>query len=230
MKITAAIGVGILKPTEILKNIPIFSSLNDDDLSELSMAAVKKAFLKNTVLLNEGDETDSLYIICSGKVKAIINDENGKEVILSIFGPGEYFGEIAFIDGERRSATVITREPTEVLIISSGVFRDIFSSNPNMAFNLLVGAVKRLREATKQIESLALMDVYGRVARLLVNYAKPKGDKLFIEEKLTHQEIANMTGSSREMVSRIFKDLLTGEYISIENRHITINKPLPYSW
>ena len=219
-----------MKPTEILKNIPIFSSLNDDDLSELSAAAVKKTFLKNTVLLNEGDETDSLYIICSGKVKAIINDEHGKEVILSIFGPGEYFGEIAFIDGERRSATVITREPTEVLIISSGVFRDIFSSNPNMAYNLLVGAVKRLREATKQIESLALMDVYGRVARLLVNYAKPKGDKLFIEEKLTHQEIANMTGSSREMVSRIFKDLLTGEYISIENRHITINKSLPYSW
>ncbi|MBU1180961.1 MAG: Crp/Fnr family transcriptional regulator [Proteobacteria bacterium] len=219
-----------MKPAEILKNIPIFSFLNDDDLSELSMAAVKKTFLKNTVLLNEGDETDSLYIICSGKVKAIINDEHGKEVILSIFGPGEYFGEIAFIDGERRSATIMTREPTEVLIISSGVFRDIFSSNPDMAFNLLVGAVKRLREATKQIESLALMDVYGRVARLLVNYAKPKGDKLFIEEKLTHQEIANMTGSSREMVSRIFKDLLTGEYISIENRHITINKPLPYSW
>ncbi|MFH1977668.1 MAG: Crp/Fnr family transcriptional regulator [Pseudomonadota bacterium] len=219
-----------MKPAEILKNIPIFSFLNDDDLSELSMAAVKKTFLKNTVLLNEGDETDSLYIICSGKVKAIINDEHGKEVILSIFGPGEYFGEIAFIDGERRSATIMTREPTEVLIISSGVFRDIFSSNPDMAFNLLVGAVKRLREATKQIESLALMDVYGRVARLLVNYAKPKGDKLFIEEKLTHQEIANMTGSSREMVSRIFKDLLTGEYISIENRHISINKPLPYSW
>ncbi len=219
-----------MKLTEILKNIPIFSSLNDDELSELALAAVKKTFLKNTVLLNEGDETDSLYIILGGKVKAIINDEHGKEVILSIFGPGEYFGEIAFIDGERRSATIITRETTEVLIISSGVFRDILSSNPNLALNLLIGVVKRLREATKQIESLALMDVYGRVARLLVNYAKPKGEKLFIEEKLTHQEIANMTGSSREMVSRIFKDLLTGEYISIDNKHITINKTLPYSW
>ena len=219
-----------MKLTEILKNIPLFSSLNDDELSELALVAVKKTFLKSTVLINEGDETDSLYIICSGKVKAIINDEHGKEVILSIFGPGEYFGEIAFIDGERRSATIITREPTEVLIISSGVFRDFLSSYPSMAFNLLVGAVKRLREATKQIESLALMDVYGRVARLLVHYAKPKGEKLFIEEKLTHQEIANMTGSSREMVSRIFKDLLTGEYITIENKHITINKALPYSW
>lgn len=219
-----------MKITEILKSIPIFSSLNDDELSALAFAAVKKMFLKNTVLINEGDETDSLYLICSGKVKAVINDEHGKEVILSIFGPGEYFGEIAFIDGERRSATIITREPTEVLIISSGVFRNILSSNPDIALKLLVGAVKRLREANKQIESLALMDVYGRVARLLVHYAKPKGDKLFIEEKLTHQEIANMTGSSREMVSRIFKDLITGEYISIENRRITINKTLPYSW
>ncbi len=219
-----------MKITQILKNIPIFSSLNEIELNQMAEAAIRKTFSKNTVLINEGDETDSLYIICSGKVKAIINDEHGKEVILSIFGPGEYFGEIAFIDGERRSATIITREPTEVLIISSGVFRNILSSNPNIAFNLLVGAVKRLREANKQIESLALMDVYGRVARLLVHYAKPKGDKLFIDEKLTHQEIANMTGSSREMVSRIFKDLMTGEYISIENQHITINKALPYAW
>lgn len=219
-----------MKITDILKNIPIFSSLNENELHQLTEAAIKKIFPKNTVLISEGDETDSLYIICSGKVKAIINDENGREVILSIFGPGEYFGEIAFIDGEQRSATIITREPTEVLIISSGVFRNILSSNPNIAFNLLVGAVKRLREANKQIESLALMDVYGRVARLLAHYAKPKGEKLFIDEKLTHQEIANMTGSSREMVSRIFKDLVAGGYISVENRQITINKPLPYSW
>jgi CRP/FNR family transcriptional regulator, cyclic AMP receptor protein len=219
-----------LKITEILKNIPIFSSLNENELSQLAEAAVRKTFFKNTVLMNEGDETDSLYVICSGKVKAIINDENGKEVILSIFGPGEYFGEIAFIDGEQRSATIITREPVEVLIISSGIFRNILSSNPDLAFNLLVGAVKRLREANKQIESLALMDVYGRVARLLVHYAKPKDDKQFIDEKLTHQEIANMTGSSREMVSRIFKDLVSGGYVTVENRRITINKSLPYSW
>lgn len=87
-----------MKITQILKNIPIFSSLNEIELNQMTEAAIRKTFSKNTVLINEGDETDSLYIICSGKVKAIINDENGKEVILSIFGPGEYFGEIAFID------------------------------------------------------------------------------------------------------------------------------------
>ncbi|RPH49785.1 MAG: Crp/Fnr family transcriptional regulator [Desulfobacteraceae bacterium] len=219
-----------LKQAGILKNIPIFSCLHDDELYELTNVAIKKTFSKNTILISEGDSTDSLYVIYSGKVKAIITDENGKEVILSIFGPGEYFGELAFIDGEHRSASIITREPTEVLIISRDGLRDILSSNPNLAFNLLVGVVKRLREATKQIEGLALMDVYGRVARLLAHFAKAQGEKQIIEEKLTHQEIANMTGSSREMVSRIFKDLLAGGYISIENKLITINKPLPYSW
>ncbi|MDQ1330919.1 MAG: Crp/Fnr family transcriptional regulator [Thermodesulfobacteriota bacterium] len=219
-----------LKQAGILKNIPIFSCLHDDELYELTNVAIKKSFLKNTILISEGDSTDSLYVVCSGKVKAIITDEHGKEVILSIFGPGEYFGELAFIDGEHRSASIITREPTEVLIISRDGLRDILSSNPNLAFNLLVGVVKRLREATKQIEGLALMDVYGRVARLLVHLAKSQGEKHIIEEKLTHQEIANMTGSSREMVSRIFKDLIAGGYISVENKLITINKSLPYSW
>lgn len=216
--------------TNILKNIPIFSCLDEDELFELTRVATQKIFPKNSLLINEGDKTDSLYIISSGKVKAIITDENGKEVILSIFGPGEYFGELAFIDGEDRSASIITREATEVLIISREGIRDILSSNPNLAFNLLVGVVKRLREATKQIESLALMDVYGRVARLLVHLAKPYGNKLHIEEKLTHQEIANMTGSSREMVTRIFKDIISGGYISVKDKQITINKQLPYSW
>ncbi|MBU3949052.1 MAG: Crp/Fnr family transcriptional regulator [Proteobacteria bacterium] len=219
-----------MQHTTILKNIPIFSCLDEEELFELNSVATKRIFPKNSLLINEGDKTDSLYIIASGKVKAIITDENGKEVILSIFGPGEYFGELAFIDGEHRSASIITRETTEVLIISREGIRDILSSNPNLAFNLLVGVVKRLREATKQIESLALMDVYGRVARLLVHLAVPHGNKHRIEDKLTHQEIANMTGSSREMVTRIFKDLIYGGYISVKNKQITINKQLPYSW
>ncbi len=219
-----------MQPTHILKNIPVFSCLDEDELFELNSVAIKRVFPKNSLLINEGDKTDSLYIISSGKVKAIITDENGKEVILSIFGPGEYFGELAFIDGEHRSASIITRETTEVLIISREGIRDILSTNPNLAFNLLIGVVKRLREANKQIESLALMDVYGRVARLLVHLAEPYGNKQRIEDKLTHQEIANMTGSSREMVSRIFKDLIYGGYISVKNKQITINKQLPYSW
>lgn len=213
----------------MLKNIPLFSCLNDHELDALSKVAVKKTFPKNTILFTEGDTTNSLYIICSGKVKVTINNNEGKEVILSMLGSGEYFGEMALLDGEPRSACVITKESTELLIISKEDFMDIFSSNP-IAFSLLKGLSKRLREANKKIESLALLDVYGRVARLLIQLAKPKDQNLVIEDKMTHQEIANMIGSSREMVSIILKELSNGGYITIEKKFITINKKLPYSW
>jgi CRP/FNR family cyclic AMP-dependent transcriptional regulator len=219
-----------VKRPDILRDIPLFSCLDDDSLDGLSKVAVKKTFPSHTILLTEGDKTDSLYVICSGKVKVEISDEHGKEVILTMLGPGEYFGEMALLDGKPRSASVVTREPTEILIISRNDFRNILISNPDAVFNLLRGLLKRLREANEKIESLALMDVYGRVAKLFVQLAKPKGPKLVIGEKLTHQEIANMIGSSREMVSRILKELVTGGYITVERKVITINRKLPHSW
>jgi len=213
----------------MLKNIPLFSSLNDQELDALSKVAVKKTFPKNTILFSEGDRSDSLYVICSGKIKVTINDKEGNEVILAIIGPGEYFGEMALLDSGPRSACAITKEPTQLLIFSKNDFMDIFSSNP-IAFNLLKGLIKRLREANKKIESLALLDVYGRVARLLIQLAKPQNQKMVIEDKLTHQEIANMVGSSREMVSIILKELSNGGYITVDKKLITINRKLPYSW
>ena len=213
-----------MKAHQSLSEVPIFSCLNDEELERLDQIAVKKTFPKNTVLLSEGDATDSLYVILSGKIKTIIMDENGKEIILSISGPGDYFGEMAVIDGEPRSATIMTREPTELLIFSRSQLKVIFASHPDIVFNLMKGVTRRLREANKKIESLAFMDVYGRVARLLVQYAAPQDDKMVIEEALTHQEIANMVGSSREMVSRILKELVLGDFISIDKKIITLNK------
>lgn len=219
-----------MKQIDIFENIPLFFGLNDDERDILRKVAVKKTFPKNTILFSEGDRTDSLYLISSGKVKVTMNDEEGKEIVLSILGPHEYFGEMALMDGEPRSAYVVTRETTNVLIISRGDFRNVLSSNSNIAFNIIKGLLKRLREADKKIESLALNDVYGRIARLFVNFARPVDQKLVIEEKLTHQDIANMVGSSREMVSRILKELSIGDYITIDKKNITINKKLPYSW
>jgi len=213
----------------MLKNIPLFSSLSDSELTAIEKVALKKTFPKNTILFSEGDKTDSLYIICDGKVKVTINDNEGKELILSMLGPGEYFGEMALLDDKPRSASVMTKETTELLIISKNDFMNIFSSNP-IAFNLLKCLTNRLREANNKIESLGLLDVYGRVARVLNQFAKSQKDKMVIEEKLTHQEIANMIGSSREMVSLILKELSTGGYITIDKKLITINKKLPYSW
>lgn len=213
----------------MLKNISLFSSLNEQELAAIENVAIKKTFPKNTILFSTGDSTDALYVICEGKVKVTIDDNEGKEIILSMLGKGEYFGEMALLDDEPRSASVTTKETTQLLIISKNDFMDIFSSNP-ITFNLLKDLVKRLREANKKIESLALLDVYGRVARILNQFAKPQEGKMVIQEKLTHQEIANMIGSSREMVSLILKELSNGEYITIDKKLITINKKLPYSW
>lgn len=214
---------------EVLKNVPLFSGLTEHELNALSKVAVKKVVPKNTILFTEGDSSDSLYVICKGKIKVTITDNAGNEVILSILDSGDYFGEMSLIDSEPRSATVVSKEPTELLVFAKKDFMEIFSSNP-IAFNLLKGLLKRIREANKQIESLALLDVYGRVARLLNSLAKPVGERLVVEERLTHQEIANMIGSSREMVTLILKELTNGGYVTSENKTYVINKKLPYSW
>jgi len=219
-----------MKECELLKQIPIFSCLDDDSLDRLWRVAVRKKFGRNTVLLSEGDITDSLYVIVSGKVKTVITDENGREIILSISGAGDYFGEMAMIDGEPRSATIITREVCQMLVFSKADLKESLRANPDMVFTLLKGLVKRLRETDKKIESIALMDVYGRIAQLLMQMAETKDDVHKIDEPLTHQEIANMVGASREMVSRILSELIRGGFISVEKKIITLHKKLPYAW
>lgn len=214
----------------MLENIPVFSCLSEKEIKDLETEAVKKSFPRNTVLFSEGDETDSLYVITEGKVKAVITDENGREIVLSIFGSGEYFGEMAFIDEEQRSATIVTREPVQALIISRDVIKRVLVTNPDFAFNLLKGTVARLRQANRQIEGLALKDVYGRIARLFAQYATTEEGETVLAERFTHQEIANMIGSSREMVSRILKELVVGDYISVDKKQITLKRALPYAW
>lgn len=221
-----------MKNRDLFEKNPLFASLQEEEFDQLIAACARKVFSKNTIILSEGDQTDSLYIIYKGKVKVSIIDEQGKEIILSILGPGEYFGEMtALVDGKSRSASVTTRESCTVYIITKRDFRNLVSHNPDIVFNLLRGSMERLREANKKIESLALMDVYGRVARLFTSLAKQNSDQTsIIEEKLTHQDIANMVGSSREMISRVMKELSNGGYISVDKKIIVINGKLPYAW
>jgi CRP/FNR family transcriptional regulator, cyclic AMP receptor protein len=211
----------------LLKDIPLFSSIDDNSLKYLEKVAVKKSFPQNTILFSKGDETDSLYIIISGMVKTVILDEDGKEMILSTQKADEYFGEMSLIDKEPRSATIMTKEPTQMLIIHRNDFLKVFNSNPDMVYDLFKVLLKRLRNATDKVESLAFKDVYGRIAGLLTQLAKPRGDQWVIDEKLTHSEIANRIGSSREMVSKILKELSTGGYISTDKKRITIHRQLP---
>jgi CRP/FNR family cyclic AMP-dependent transcriptional regulator len=214
----------------MLGNIPLFSSLSESHLQTLSAHAVTRTFPKNAIIVNEGDTSDSLYIIVSGKVKIFLSDEQGKEIILDLQGPGEYFGEIALLDEAPRSASVMTLDASSFLIISKYDFREYLGKNPDIAFDLIRELTRRIRTLTANVKGLALRDVYGRVAAALSSLATNENDKLAINEKLTQQDIANMIGASREMVSRILKDLTAGGYVKIEDKKIIIQKKLPAGW
>ena len=215
---------------QILNDISLFSCMEKSALTRLIDEAGQKTYPKNTILFSEGDETDSLYIVLKGRVKAFLTNQEGKEIILAVFGPGEYFGEMALIDKGNRSATIMTKEQTRVIIISGKSLRDLLASDVNITLNLLKELLDRFRDAQRKIKSLALMDVYGRVTRLLLQLADKEGNERVIKEPITHQEIANMVGSSREMVSRIMQSLTTGNYIEKRNRKIFIRKDFPYNW
>lgn len=214
----------------MLGNIPLFSPLAEKDLRAIASHAVTKTYPKNTVIIHEGDHTDSLYVILSGKVKIFLTDEHQKEVIVDIQRAGEHFGELALLDEAPRSASVMTLEPSTLLIISKAEFESCLARHPKIAVSLIKGLTQRLRNTTETVKSLALMDVYGRIARTLLNLAQEQDGRYVITEKLTHQDLASMVGASREMVSRIMKDLAKGGYIKIEGHRITVKEKLPSGW
>jgi CRP/FNR family cyclic AMP-dependent transcriptional regulator len=181
--------------------------------------------------MTEGDYSDSLYCILSGRVKVFLNDDEGKEVILNVQGPGEYFGELALLDSGPRSASVMALEKCQLMVISKTDFEDFLAKHESAQKKIMLGMIKRLRALTENVRTLALLDVYGRVARVLLQLARPEGDVLMIREELRQQDIANRVGSSREMVSRVLKDLREGGYIEVdEHRHIVIKERLPAGW
>jgi CRP/FNR family cyclic AMP-dependent transcriptional regulator len=210
----------------MLKNIPLFSGLDKSAQQTIAQHAVTKLFPAHTVILHEGEKSDSLYIILYGKVKVYASEKNGSDVILNIQGRGDFFGEMALLDETARSASVMTMEPTRLSIITKAGFRDCLAHHPDLAYELIRALTQRVRSLTDSVRNLALLDVYGRVARTLLNLATKADGKLVVEQKLTHQEIANMVGASREMVSRILKDLANKGYITVERKRITINEKL----
>lgn len=203
--------------------------LREEELRALSGEGVVRSFPKHAVIVNEGDETDSLYIILSGRVKVFLSDDAGREIVLGTQGPGEYFGEMV-LDGGPRSASVMTLEPARFAVVPKQKFREFLRSHPDFAIHLVGKLIRRSRALTESVKSLALMDVYGRVARLLLELAVKEGGRLVINERLTQQDIASRVGASREMISRIFKDLSIGGYITVEHRRITINRTPPRQW
>jgi CRP/FNR family cyclic AMP-dependent transcriptional regulator len=212
----------------ILQQVELFQGLSADEMSALASSSSSRSFPKNTVVIHENDPADSLFIIESGKVKVYCSDKNGKEFIMNTQGEGDYFGELALLDDSSRSASVRTVEKSTFCIIYKDDFNRVLEEHPSIARKLIRNLSQRVRKLTADVKSLALQDVYGRVANVLMDLAEERGDgTMFIPEKLTQQDIADRVGASREMVARILKDLTIGDYIRFEGRHIIINSRLP---
>ncbi len=206
--------------TLLLRNVPLFSALTESQLEVLTGVVSRKSFPRSTTIIAAGDMTDSLYVIISGRLKVMMSDDEGREVILAILGPNEFFGEMGLLDDHPRSASVVAIEPCELLSLAKRDFKKCLAENFEMTMTVVRGLVKRLREADRKIGSLALMDVYGRVARLLLEMAETIDGQKVVTKKLAKQDIAKMIGASREMVSRVMKDLQTGGFIEVRGGSI----------
>jgi len=204
-------------------------ALSDDVLRHIAASGVVRTFPKSTILIAEGDVGDSLYIMLSGRVKVYASNAAGREVVINFHGPGEYVGEMS-LDGEPRSASVVTMEPTTCAIVNRAQFRDFLAQNPDFAQHLIQTLIRRCRSATENVKSLALSDVYGRLVRLINALAVEHDGHQVVEERLTQQDIADRVGASRDMIGKLMKDLVGGGYLVVEDRRITILKRLPPGW
>jgi CRP/FNR family cyclic AMP-dependent transcriptional regulator len=203
--------------------------LEESTLRSIAATGVVRSYPRSTVLINEGDHGDTLFILLTGKVKVYASNAAGKEVVIDFHGPGEYVGEMS-LDGSPRSASVVTVEPTSCAIVGRAQFREFILAHPDFALHLVEKLIHRARLATENMKSLALSDVYGRLVRLLNALAVDAGGRLTVPEKLTQQDIAERVGSSRDMISRLMKDLVAGGYLAVEDRTITILRKLPPAW
>jgi CRP/FNR family transcriptional regulator, cyclic AMP receptor protein len=207
----------------------LIAPLHDETLRNIAATGIVRTFPRSTVLINEGDVGDALYVILSGRVKVYSSNEAGREFVIDFHGPGEYVGEMT-LDGEPRSASVMTVEPTTCAVVNRAQFRDFLLAHPDFAMHLIDRLIHRLRVTTGNLKSLALSDVYGRLVRLLNALAHEVDGKFVVPEKLTQQDIADRVGASRDMIGKLMKDLVAGGYLAVEERTIVILKKLPTGW
>lgn len=189
-----------------------------------------RRYRKGTILLHEGDFGDTMYILLHGRVKVYCTDAKGHEITFGHLGPGGHFGEMA-LDGGPRSANVITEETSVCAIVTRVTLLGFIAQQPEFALELLSQLIHRLRLATRDARNLAFIDVYGRLTQCLQQMATPQADGTQrIEMRLTHQDIASRVGCSREMVSRILKDLVSGGHVRFDERRIVLVGRMPRRW
>jgi CRP/FNR family transcriptional regulator, cyclic AMP receptor protein len=213
----------------VLQPVGPFTNLDEDALRALAPHGAVRSFPRNSVVVNEGDATDSLYILLSGRVKAYVSEADGREIVLSTVGVGDYFGEMV-LDGGPRSASVMTLEPCRFFVIPRGDIEGLLERNPAFARHLIRMLIAKVRTLTQKVLDLALKDVYGRFVKFIDENAIEQSGTRVVPERLTQHDIAARIGGSREMVNRIVKDLSAGGYISVDAKQITVHKKLPAHW
>jgi len=215
-----------MEDRELLRTVPFFSELGEAEIESLARVASRKKYPKDTVVFFENEQGDSFLMILDGRVKVTILGDDGREIILSVLGPGDFFGEMSLLDNEPRSATTIAVEESELLSVLRADFQNVISGNVQAALALVRILTSRLRHANHQISTLALLDVYGRVARVILDMAREEGKRLkdgrISFRRATHQEIANRIGTTRETVTRMLKDLERQGLIKVEGKEIVL--------
>ena len=206
----------------VLKSVPLFAAFTDQQIKTLLSYVQHRSYARNVYVMQAGDETDSIYVLLSGKAKVLINDEQGHEVILGYMGAQDFFGEMGILDDQPRSASVYTLEACEMLRLSKDGFMSCLKENTEVAMLVIRNLVRSLRAADRKIESLALVDVSGRVARILLDIAEEIDGRLVVQRTPAKQDIARQIGASREMVSRVVKDLEQRGLLRAERRSMVI--------
>ena len=200
--------MAMLSNLDLIRRVPLFSLLTNEQAQGIADSVVKRRFRRGEIVVEHGKKSNALFILLTGRARVLTADSRGREVILAVLQSGDYVGEMSLIDNEPHSATVRAEVQTDMLILGRAEFARCLPENSSLSYAIMRGLVQRLRSADRQIESLALMDVYGRVARALLEFAAPDREGLMtIRDRISRQDIAKMVGASREMVSRVMKDL-----------------------
>ena len=208
----------MLSSLDLIRRVPLFAMLTETQANAVADAVVKRRFKRGETIVEQGKKSNALFILLNGRARVITADGRGREVILATLQPGDHIGEMSLIDNEPHSATVRAEVQTDVLMLGRVEFARCLPENTSMTYAIMRGLVQRLRHADRKIESLALMDVYGRVARALLEFAADTGNgELLIRDKISRQDLAKMVGASREMVSRVMKDLEERGFIQTQD-------------
>ncbi|MDQ3003313.1 MAG: Crp/Fnr family transcriptional regulator [Fibrobacterota bacterium] len=217
---------------DLLKGVDLFSALDDTQVETIAQMVIEKTYPKGDIILMEDEDTNqSLFIIAKGEVKVVLTAEDGREAILASLKEGDFFGEMALLDGEPRSATVRAVEESRLLTIRREDFLLAMKKQPDLALTLLSEMSGRLRKSNRQISSLALMRVYGRVAATLLQLMEERGIRtktkdgksiIVVKDRPTQQFIADMSGTTRETVSRVLNFFQKKGYIVLDGKDLLI--------